>query len=186
MIGFSPRSLSRVALFTALTALGAFLRVPVPFVPFTLQFFFCVLAGLLLGPREGAASQALYIALGLAGAPVFTSGGGPAYVLQPTFGYLLGFLACALVAGVIARRMPSPRGLFIASGGGLGAVYLLGVPWLYASYNFWLGEPRSALWALTYGFFLAAPGDLALAALAAFVARRLRNAAPELFPEVKP
>ena len=65
------------SLFTALTAIGAFIRVPVPLCPFTLQLLFTTLSGLILGSRKGAASVAVYVALGLSGVPVFTQGGGP-------------------------------------------------------------------------------------------------------------
>ena len=63
------------SLFTALTAIGAFIRVPVPLCPFTLQLLFTTLSGLILGSRKGAASVAVYVALGLSGVPVFTQGG---------------------------------------------------------------------------------------------------------------
>ena len=76
------------SLFTALTAIGAFIRVPVPLCPFTLQLLFTTLSGLILGSRKGAASVAVYVAFGLSGVPVFTQGGGPGYIFQPTFGYL--------------------------------------------------------------------------------------------------
>ena len=64
------------ALFTALTAVGAFIRIPTAWVSFTLQIFFTFLAGILLGPGWGALSQLIYVLLGLAGVPIFTQGGG--------------------------------------------------------------------------------------------------------------
>ena len=76
----NTRNLILVALFTALTAIGAFLRIPMPMVPFTLQNLFSTLAGLLLGSYLGAVSVGIYVLLGLAGVPVFTSGGGIGYV----------------------------------------------------------------------------------------------------------
>ena len=89
------RSLILAALFAALTAIGAFLKIPLGALSLTLQFLFTAMAGVLLGPRWGAASQAVYVALGLAGLPVFTMGGGLGYVFQPSFGFLLG-LPCVL------------------------------------------------------------------------------------------
>lgn len=76
-------------LFTALTAIGAFIRIPFYPVPFTLQTFFTALAGLLLPAHWAVLSQVVYIFIGLLGMPVFSNGGGFGYVLQPTFGYLL-------------------------------------------------------------------------------------------------
>lgn len=90
------------ALFTALISIGAFIKIPIPVVPFTLQFLFTMLAGLLLGGRLGTLSVLVYILLGLVGLPVFTEGGGLAYLLKPTFGYIIGlwplFLYCFILA----------------------------------------------------------------------------------------
>src|SRR5208337_2009632 len=88
-----------ISLFTALTAVGAFIRIPIPYVPLTLQTLMVMFAGLILGSRRGALSQLLYLILGLLGLPIFAQGGGPAYVLQPSFGFLLGFVAGAYVIG---------------------------------------------------------------------------------------
>jgi biotin transport system substrate-specific component len=100
-----------VALFAALIAVGAFIRVPVPLVPFTMQTFFVVLAGMLLGKKLGGASALVYLAIGLIGIPVFTQGGGIGYVLKPSFGYLIGFVVAAFITGAIVRkRRISPSG----------------------------------------------------------------------------
>ena len=70
------------AMFAALIAVGAFIRIPIPYVPFTLQLFFTTLAGLLLGPKLGAASSLVYMITGLIGIPIFTEGGGPGYIFR--------------------------------------------------------------------------------------------------------
>ena len=89
---FTTRDLILCALFTALSAIGAFIRIPVPLVPFTLQITFTTLAGLLLGSKKGAISVAVYVLMGLIGIPVFTQGGGFSYVLKPSFGFLVAFI----------------------------------------------------------------------------------------------
>ena len=68
----TTRNMVLCALFAALIAIGAFIRIPVPYVPITFQGFFVLLAGFLLGPKYGAASMLIYIAVGLVGIPVFT------------------------------------------------------------------------------------------------------------------
>lgn len=85
------QSLTYCSLFTALIAAGAFIKIPVPVVPFTLQFLFTTLAGLLLGAKRGFISVAAYMVLGLAGLPIFSAGGGFWYIFQPSFGYIIGF-----------------------------------------------------------------------------------------------
>ena len=77
------------ALFAALTAIGAFLRIPAGEISFTLQVFFTSMAGILLGPWWGAASQVVYVLLGLIGLPIFTEGGGLMYLAKPSCGFVL-------------------------------------------------------------------------------------------------
>ena len=101
------REIVLFGLFTALIAIGAFIRIPVPVCPFTLQLLFTTLAGLLLGSKKGALSVALYVLLGLVGVPVFTEGGGPSYIFQPTFGYLVGFIAGAWLTGKLREMSGS-------------------------------------------------------------------------------
>lgn len=93
------------SLFTALIAVGAFIKIPVPVVPFTLQYLFTMLAGLILGPRLGTISVTAYMLLGLAGLPIFTEGGGLWYVLKPSFGYIIGFCIGTYVTGTLAARL---------------------------------------------------------------------------------
>jgi biotin transporter BioY len=89
--------LSLTALFAALTAVGAFIKIPLPYVPLTLQTLFVMLAANLLGPKYGSLSQGIYLALGLIGLPIFAQGGGPGYIFQPTFGYLVGYPVGAFI-----------------------------------------------------------------------------------------
>jgi biotin transport system substrate-specific component len=107
-----------------------------------MQTLAVLLVGGLLGPRLGVASVASYLALGLAGAPVFHGGtGGPAVLLGPTGGYLLGFLPAVFLMGLAAARTRSAgparsgviREMALLSAGALmaeAAIYALGLPWL--------------------------------------------------------
>lgn len=163
------------SLFTALIAVGAFIRVPVPVCPFTLQLLFTTLAGLVLGSRKGAASVAVYVALGLAGVPVFTEGGGPSYIFQPTFGYLIGFIVGAFLTGWIREKVGTltlPR-ILLANFAGLLVVYLFGMVYVYIISNFYLGTPIGIWPLILYCFLLAVPGDICLCILAAVIYRRL-------------
>jgi biotin transport system substrate-specific component len=93
-----------VITFSILTAIGAQIEIPNQPVPYTLQTFFVLLAGALLGKRNGAASMGLYLTLGAIGMPVFSGGAfGLSRILGPTGGYLLSFPIAAFVVGYFAR-----------------------------------------------------------------------------------
>ena len=119
---WNTRDLVLCGLFSALIAAGAFIKIPIPVVSFTLQFLFTTLAGLLLGARLGALSVAIYLMTGLIGLPVFANGGGLSYILQPSFGYLIGFCLGSYVTGTIASMQGklSFQKLFAAGAAGLG------------------------------------------------------------------
>ncbi len=102
---YSPlRTMVYASLFGALTAIGAFIAVPMQPVPFTLQTFFTALSGALLGGKAGALSQVVYVILGCMGLPVFAGGkAGLGVLFGPTGGYLIGFIAGAYVIGKIVE-----------------------------------------------------------------------------------
>lgn len=168
-------SLVMMAMFAALTAIGAFIKVPLPVVPFTLQIVFVFLAGCLLGSRNGILSQLLYIGVGLVGLPVFTQGGGITYVLQPTFGYLIGFAAAAFLIGWMLERIEAPtKKHFIgANVAGLFIIYAIAVPYLYVSLNFWLDIQTSWSHIFLVGFLSSIIADFCLAIVTALLAERL-------------
>jgi len=167
----STRNLILVAMFAALTAIGAFIKVPIPYVPFTLQYLFCALAGLILGSKLGALSQIVYVAIGLSGVPVFTEGGGIGYIFKPTFGYLVGFIVAAYVIGKIrenVKKLTFIKTIFTLLLG-LFFIYLFGVVYLYISYNLYLGKNVSFYFVFFYGFVVSIAGDLVLTVFAAYI-----------------
>ena len=96
--------LAQCAIFVALMAAAAYIQIPFYPVPLTFQTVVCVLAGLLLGARNGALALTAYLVMGVLGLPVFSSGGGFTYVLMPSFGYILGFVGAAFSAGLIVGK----------------------------------------------------------------------------------
>lgn len=173
------RKLLLCALFAALTAAGAFIRIPLPLAPITLQFFFCAMAALLLGAKWGALSQSVYVAIGLCGVPIFTFGGGFGAVLSPTFGFLLGLIAAAGMIGWIARRGKlTPLRAALACLAGVCVLYLCGVPYLALIQNVYLGKGLSLWSILRRGMLVFLPGDclkiLLCSVLAPILCRRVQ------------
>lgn len=118
------------ALFAALTAIGAFFKLPFALAAISLQFLFTAMAGILLGAGYGALSQGVYVLIGLVGVPIFALGGGFSYVLQPTFGFLLGLIPSAFVIGKLAKRPLTFWGTALAMLAGLAVLYAIGVPYM--------------------------------------------------------
>ena len=163
------------SLFTALIAIGAFIKIPIPYVPVTLQFEFVILAAFLLGGKLSFVSVITYIALGLVGLPVFTEGGGISYVLKPTFGYIIGFAACAYVSGTIANKVkhPSFARLFISAIAGILIVYTFGMVHFYIIKNIYSSAQIGLWYIFKFCFLIFLPGDLLLSAVGALAAKKL-------------
>ncbi|TCO74382.1 biotin transporter BioY [Marinisporobacter balticus] len=152
---FKTRDMILVAMFAALTAIGAFIKIPTPIVPVTLQYLFCAFSGIFLGARLGLYSQLLYVAIGLSGIPIFAQGSGLSYVYKPTFGYLIGFMLCSYIIGKFTEKLKEVnfKNLFFPVITGLLAVYSVGVPYMYMIIRYHIGKPITFMTALKLGFF---------------------------------
>lgn len=168
-------------LFTALVTIGAFIQITIPVQPvpmhFTLQFYFSLLAGFLLGGRYGSISVGIYLLIGLSGIPIFASGGGPSYLLKPTFGFLLGFLLTAAVVGKLTEIFqPRTRFSYLAiSMAGFFVMYLSGNLYYYFMSNYILQTPIPWSVVIFNCFILTASGDFLLCVLASLTAKRLNG-----------
>ena len=164
-------------LFIALITVGTFVRIPVGTDVYTLQFLFTLLAGLMLGARLGALAIGTYVLMGLVGIPVFASGGGPAYVLQPTFGYLVGFIVQGWLTGALVRRgVPTFRRALAACVAGMVVLYALGIPYFYFISNYIIDAPIGFWVAVWYCGVLQILPDFLLCVAAAYVGIRLYKA----------
>ncbi len=164
------RILIRVAAFTLAMAIGAQVRIPLPFtpVPITLQTFVVLCAGLVLGAGWGAVSAGLYVALGAVGAPVFTAGGaGLAHLTGATAGYLLALPVAAYLAGWLSgsemRRQRVYPALFLA---GL-LILFIGTSWIALLFG------RGVAEAAALGFWPFLVGDVVKTVAAAEVGIRI-------------
>lgn len=170
----STRNLILIPLFTAMTIIGAFIKIPIGPIPITLQFLFVALSGVLLGPIYGAVSQLLYVVLGLIGLPVFTSGGGLSYIFTPSFGYLIGFILAAFVIGkMVYNKKPTFVRILLSCILGLIIIYLIGTVYLYIILNYISGKPVTFLQSIKLGVLMFIPGDLAKCVLTAFLGTKV-------------
>ena len=167
------KKMALCALFTALLAVSSFIRIPAPLSPITLQVQVALLGGVLLG-GWGALSVLLYALLGLAGLPIFASGGGFSYVVQPTFGYILGLTCAAWVVGKIARNGVITNGKnALAFAVGLAITYLIGTAYAALILTAYLHQTIALGEFLTAYVLLTLPKDLILCAVAVPIAKRL-------------
>jgi len=160
-----------VTAFAAATALGAFVRIPLPGteVPFTLQVYFVLFGALFMGMSRGTASQLLYVTAGLAGVPIFIGAApGLAYLAGPTGGYLIGFIAASVVVAAIARQGGLLRCTIAAF---IGALTILTLGTLHQA--FIVGKGLSL--AFMTGFLPFVAVDTAKAVFAALSASKLRK-----------
>lgn len=161
-----------VGTFIVLTALSAFVRIPLPFtpVPITLQTFFVLLSGALLGRKLGVTTQAAYMFLGLFGQQVFTgSGCGSLYLLGPTGGYIVGFVFASFFAGsFLIKEKQSLPAIFVKLLVADFTILMTGTLWLKIS----IAIPLSKAFLL--GFLPFVLGDILKVILATVVYDKLR------------
>jgi biotin transport system substrate-specific component len=171
MSTLSARHLTYAALFAALTAVGAFISVPVGAVPFTLQVVVVLLAGLLLGPWLGALSMCTYLLIGIV-APAYAGGtSGIGVLFGPTGGYLWGFVFAAWSVGWLRTRVPGQRILPMI------AISLVGLLPIYALGTLWLATQQHIGWdaAISVGVAPFLLFDVVKTLIAAFAARALAS-----------
>lgn len=120
----NTKKMIQAALMAALTAVGAYLIIPIGPVPITLQTFFVLLSGRLLGKKYGVLAQITYLLLGAVGLPIFSGGqGGLGILLGPTGGFLISFIAASWIAGHYSGKRE--KDLFIL-GAAVLSNYLIG------------------------------------------------------------
>ena len=170
-------------LFTALIAVGAFIKIVIPVgadtMNFTLQWLFVLLAGLLLGSKRAFRSVAVYLITGLIGFPIFARGGGPAYLLRPTFGFLLGFALAAWAIGVLCEKLRPAKSItwFFTTLAGFVLYYGMGILYFYMITHLLASQTPVGI-GVIFGVYCLPTmlPDLMLCVLAVMLAGRLRPA----------
>lgn len=151
----STKDLTLVALFSALIAVGAFIKIPFLLVPITLQTLFVVLSALVLERRLAVLSVIVYIMIGLVGFPIFANGGGINYIFSPTFGYLLAFIFATYFISSFKEK-----NIYISTAIGMLIIYFFGM--IYFIFIQYILNGKVYLFSyLFYNLFLVfLPGDI--------------------------
>ena len=171
------KTLVRCAMFAALiAALGLLPPIPVPVipVPVTAQTLGVMLAGAVLGARNGALAVILFLGVLALGFPLLSGGrGGLGVFFGPSAGFLLGWVAGACVTGALAATSECklPRLIIACMVGGIGAVYAVGIPWMAVVADLTLAQ--AAIASLVF-----LPGDVIKAIAAAVATRAIRRGYP--------
>lgn len=188
-------SIALIAVFAALVAASTLApEIALGPVPLSLQTFAIVVCGLVLGAWRGAVAVGLYVAVGLAGAPIFSNGrGGFAVLVGPTGGYLIGMIAAAFVVGLLTQMIRrSGRLTFWRLLGpavvSIPVVYAIGVPYLSWRTGLPLALPpagcsgEECVTAVSAGVLPFIVGDLIKVVAAAGVAALIHRAYPMVMP----
>ena len=173
----TTKNLVLCALFAALIVVGTYIKIPTPLLPLTLQTMFVVLSGLVLGKKFGPVSVLVYIFAGLIGLPVFTGS-----IFNPTFGYIIGFIAGAFVAGYIAEKFkPCFITWTLGAFAGMVVIYAFGIPYYYLLSKFYLENELGAKTLLIYFVLMPMPGDIVKRIAAGLITGRLAIFFPNSF-----
>ncbi|MFC7686092.1 biotin transporter BioY [Ureibacillus sp. GCM10028918] len=176
----------QIAMFSVLMMIGANISsfLIIGGVPITLQTFFALLAGILLGSRTGAIAMVFYAFIGLVGLPVFSQfSGGLDTIVSPTFGFIVSYIFVAYVVGEIVRKFPSVKGFVIAALVGTAINYVIGTNWMYAAYKFWFDAPSGFTYQMAWAWMVVPlPKDIILAVFAGIFGYRVK---PILFKSLK-
>lgn len=176
---FRTIDLTMAGVFVALMAIGANTTsfLVIGGVPITLQTFFAILAGAILGSRIGALAMIVYTLVGIAGAPVFAQfTGGAAILIKPTFGFILSYILVAYIIGKIieSEQKPTVRRFITASLIGMVINYVIGTNWMYYAYKLWADAPDGFSYAMAWGWMIAPlPKDIILSVLAGAMSPRI-------------
>ena len=179
------KDMTRCAFMCILYIIGSKIIIPAGIIPLTLQTMMVILAGILLTPRQVLLSYGLFLGMGLLGFPVFASGGGIAYVLQPSFGFLLGFpiAACFISFCQNTWQLHQFSRLFPLCLLALCIIYSVGCFYMYLIVNLYMGVNQQLTTIISIGALPFIISDTCSIAIACGIALRLQHI-PALYPSM--
>lgn len=163
------------SLFICLITAGAYIKIPLPAVPVNMQLPFVILCGILINRKDATVCTLVYLIMGLIGLPVFSLGGGISYILQPTFGYIIGFIPCTfIVRTLIDKKDITFKACLFSAIAGAFAVHIIGLIYFLLLSRYYL-HTENDLTALTLTLLAALPKDIVMCFAVAAVGKRLKR-----------
>ena len=157
-------------LFVTLIIVGAFIKIPIPPIPLTLQSLFVLLSGLILGKKLGTLSVLIYILLGLMGLPIFAGGiGGVGSLLMPSFGFIIGFALASCICGLLADKP------YIASFLSMASIYVCGITYYVILQSFVLNETVDLTKLFVGTLVLSIPKDIVVCLISATISKKVKK-----------
>lgn len=141
LVARDSRLIHAILIAAGATTVGLLAQVSIPLwpVPITGQTLGVMLVGAMLGARRGALSLTTYLALGVMGIPWFASfSGGPASIMTPSFGYIIGFIPTALVIGYLSEKKWDRSSALSMAAFGIASIipFIVGIPYMWAILHF--------------------------------------------------
>lgn len=169
--------LIEVSLSIALLAVGGFIKIPFAILPITLQPFFLYTIIFTFGRKKSVAATSMYLILGLMGIPIFANGGGIGYLLQPSFGFLIGFVVVSFIAGTILKITDKEDVKTYIIVGCISEVflYIVGVSYMFVILNFYLNIEKT-IPVLVVSYVLPyLPSDILSIVIGAVISNRVKS-----------
>jgi biotin transport system substrate-specific component len=156
-----------VLLFSILTGISAGFKIGIGAIPITMQTLIVLLSGAYLGSKKGAISQLTYLTIGITGIPWFSMGGGLAYILSPTFGYLVGFIPASYIIGMLIEKNRNILNIIKS--------FIFGNFFIYSFGILWLSRIFDLSKSLTIGLYPFIVGDILKTFLAIIILKNIKK-----------
>ena len=158
------------SLFVTLIIVGAFIKIPLPPIPLTLQSLFVLLSGLILGKKLGPLSVLIYIFIGLLGLPIFAGGsGGIGSLMMPSFGFVIGFILASCICGLLADK--PYLAVFLATA----SLYVCGTLYYTILQSFVLNETVDLTKLFVGSLVFSIPKDIVVCLISATISKKVKK-----------
>ncbi len=166
------KELALFAIMLAFMVVASKISIPIGPVPLTLQTFAVFIIALVLG-KKSALLFTLYLALGLVGLPVFSTGGGISYIYMPSFGFIISFIPASFIVG-FAKDSNKIYMKYILSSIGLIVIYLFGAVYMYLIFKYYNASPKDIITIINIGVLPFIAKDIFTAILSCIIYSRIK------------